>query len=306
MYRPPKNHPHHPNCAEALLIVLLFAILGGFLYFIICQEEEKAKRDRTYVPDKFQCGRGIDCYLYGLKDYRAGNYEDAARLLATGCEHNYPASCTLWGRMALEGKNPSATPVEGQRYFKIGCQKGEPDSCHFLADTYYRHFRNRPEGMDMTRWAWHRSCELGSPEGFLGYAGFLAETAQSKQEINTALALLDKTCSLAGPGEICQKAEKLREQILGVPPVKAESANPTPEPETAPTAVPEDPEKLREACSQEDTAACLRLGAYYEHDEGLSPDKRRERAMEIYEKLCQKRDPQGCAEFRRLKNAPGR
>ncbi len=245
MYRPPINYPRHPGCAEALLVVLPFVIFGALLYFAIDMEEEKERRARTHVPDKFLCGRGIDCHLAGLKDYRAGNYEDAARLFATGCEHNYPASCTLWGRMALDGKNPSATPTEGQRYFKIGCQKGEPDSCHFLADTYYRHFRNRPEGMDIVRWAWPRSCELGSPEGCLGYAGFLAETAKSDPEINAALALLDRTCSLARQGELCQNAGKLRDKILGVTNSKADSEKETPEQEAVPAPVPETPEKLR-------------------------------------------------------------
>ena len=147
---------------------------------------------------------------------------------------------------------------------------------------------------------------LTDPEGCLGYAGFLAETAKSKQEINAALALLDRTCSLAGQGELCEMAGKMRKKIHGMTPDKANSAKKPPEQKAAPAPVPEDPEKLREACSQEDAAACLKLGAYYEHDERLLPDKRREQAMEVYGKLCQKRDPRGCQEFRRLKNALGR
>lgn len=290
------------GCVGTLTVFLLSMLMFlALLYYL-----EELPWQKKPEPDKFVCRSGVKCYLAGVKDYQAGNYEDAARLLVSGCELNYPASCVLRGRMALEGKADTASPVPAQYYFRKGCQKGDPDSCHLLADTYYRHFRDRPEGMDMIRWAWSRACELGSPEGCLGYAGFLAETAKSKQEINAALALLDRTCSLAGQGELCEMAGKMRKKILGMTPGKADSAKKPPEQKAAPAPVPEDPEKLREACSQEDAAACLRLGAYYEHDERLLPDKRREQAMEVYGKLCQKRDPQGCQEFRRLKNALGR
>ena len=258
------------SCLGCVGILTVFPSIM-FIFLEILDFLEALPWQKKPEPDKFVCRSGVNCYLAGVKDYQAGNYEDAARLLISGCELNYPASCVLRGRMALDGKTDAASPVQAQYYFRKGCQKGDPASCHLLADTYYRHFRNRPEGTDMIRWAWPRSCELGSPEGCLGYAGFLAETAKGKQEVNTALALLDRTCSLAGQGELCQNAGK-----------------------------------LREACSQEDTAACLKLGAYYEHDEGLLPDKRREQAMEVYGKLCQKRDPRGCQEFRRLKNALGR
>ena len=284
--------------AVALLIMLIF--LAPLFYFELLPWQKKKE------PDKFFCGSGANCYLTGVKDYQAGNYEDAARLLHTGCKWNYPASCVLRGRMSLDGKTATASPVEAQYYFRMGCQKGDATSCHLLADTYYRYFRNRPEGLDMVQWAWPRSCDLGSPEGCLGYAWFLTENAKSKQEINAALALLDKTCSLAGQGEICQRAGEMRERILRITPGKTDSGKKPPEQQAAPAELPANIKNLEDACSQEDTPACLSLGAYYEHDEGLLPDKRREKAMEVYGKLCQKRDPRGCQEFRRLKNAWGR
>ncbi|MBQ3683623.1 MAG: hypothetical protein II922_11225 [Succinimonas sp.] len=55
--------------------------------------------------------------------------------------------------------------------------------------------------------------------------------------------------------------------------------------------------------SGEDAEACCRLGFYYEHAPDLSPQERRDRALEIYGELCRKRDPQGCEGFRRIKNA---
>ena len=62
---------------------------------------------------------------------------------------------------------------------------------------------------------------------------------------------------------------------------------------------------LENTCRDGDSASCLRLARYYEfHDGHTALD--RKKALEIYQDLCQKRDPEGCQELRRVQKALGK
>ena len=113
-------------------------------------------------------------------------------------------------------------------------------------------------------------------------AVYALEITQDEQE---RLTYMDKACHFHGPADYCNAAQQMRRQVTGIE-----------------ARLPE----LQKACSEDDRVACLRIGKYYETNNALSPRERQARAREVYEDLCQKRDRQGCAELRRLKNAFGR
>ena len=62
---------------------------------------------------------------------------------------------------------------------------------------------------------------------------------------------------------------------------------------------------MDEACRRGDNAACLRLASFLENHSGHTASDRN-KAADIYRDLCQKRDPDGCREHRRIQGNFGK
>ncbi len=215
MYKRRSSHPRQgPGCIGFIFFAILFALAIVPLYFIGFSLDGAEENTRAQRSGKGACVRGADCYQAGMRDYQAGNYAAAARLLETACLRKFARSCEVRGAMALEGKTGAVSLKEALEYFEAGCDMEYAHACHLMADTIRRNYKDDPGAMADVHRIWPRACYLGSVEGCLAYAELLAGTEGQTQDLYKALIFLDKACGLAPQGPACQKARDLRENLL--------------------------------------------------------------------------------------------
>ncbi len=325
--RPPRNSSEFSCCLGSLLFAFSFLLpivtFYGYKYFEKMERENSQTNTsanatknthantnshgntsrNTHKRSKGPCGEAGSCYKAGMRHYEAGNYSEADLLLDFSCQNGVVKSCMVQGLMALEGKIGPASPENAARYFKTACDREYGEACYYLADTLSRINEGAGKAPADVNNLWQKACYLGSADSCLRYGEILMKTGPD-QEIYKVLSYMDQACSIDSKGEACKKAGSLREELM----IRQGSDNNASalakkRARRNASAVPKTPEELRTACADEDAEACYRLGFYYEHAPELSPQERRDRALLIYGELCQKRDPQGCEGFRRIKNA---
>ncbi|WP_406546123.1 hypothetical protein [Succinimonas sp.] len=175
---------------------------------------------------------------------------------------------------------------------KLGCEMNNPQSCWKMGELEFR--RWIPDASrEKADYYFRQSCFQGLfGAGCIGLVDNLRKNFAPSSERDMAITqALDIACRQG-----IQKACNDRAVTVtpdGTKPKKPEAITDT------------QAEELAQACQEGDSKACLKVAEHYENHPDLSPKERTDKARQIYEFLCQKRDPQGCQNLRKIKRAAG-
>ena len=175
---------------------------------------------------------------------------------------------------------------------KLGCEMNNPQSCWKMGELEFRRWipDASPEKADHY---FRQSCFQGQfGTGCIGLVDNLRKNFPPSSERDmTITQALDIACRQG-----LQKA--CNDSAVTVTPDE-------PKPKKPEAITDAQAEEMAKACQEGDSKACLKVAEHYENHPDLSPKERTDKARQIYESLCQKRDPLGCQNLRRIKRAEG-
>ncbi len=290
------NAPRHPMLLKVIAcgiytgFFLSLALTVGVLWVAI--QPSNTITIQRVQPDANAAEDAAGYAEEAAPEIQSGNKPDISRYDNPGYECQNAPDCVNAGHYFMVKSQNQKAAAQLER----GCLMKDPRSCRMRGELEYYHLIPNTSSLKADHYL-RQSCFSGeNASGCVLFAENLRKnfnpSSQRDMEIRQAL---DIACS-RGERQAC---DILAEKPASAPGKKTEKTEKT-EVITEARA-----QELTEACQNGDNQACFSVAKHYETLQDLMPRERTEKTREIYEILCQRREPQGCQSLRKIKRAEG-